>query len=63
MKHELSDGDEEKNEDEGDKKEIKKTSKKPKGAKHVNNLASFNSNYKESSSESDSLDMGKVRVK
>ncbi|KAA0725233.1 Tubby protein -like protein [Triplophysa tibetana] len=55
-KHDLSDSDED--EDEGDKQEIKKTSKKPKGAKNVYNLASFNSNYKESSSDSDSQDIG-----
>lgn len=60
-KHDLSDSNEERNEDEGDKKEIKKTSKKPKGAKNVNNLASFNSNYKESSSDSESENIGRVR--
>ncbi|XP_056628140.1 tubby protein homolog isoform X2 [Triplophysa dalaica] len=58
-KHDLSDSNEERNEDEGDKKEIKKTSKKPKEAKNVNNLASFNSNYKESSSDSESENIGR----
>jgi len=60
----LSDSEEEKqNEEEEDKKsKAKKTSKKSKkGAKNNNDIASLNSNYKEPSSDSDSLDMGKVR--
>jgi len=54
----LSDSEEEKqNEEEEDKKsKAKKTSKKSKkGAKNNNDIASLNSNYKEPSSDSDSL--------
>lgn len=56
----LSDSDEEKKDDEEEKKrKIKKPPKKAK--KGAKSIASLNSNYKESSSDSDSLDMGKVR--
>uniref|UniRef100_A0A673J8Z0 Si:dkey-220f10.4 n=1 Tax=Sinocyclocheilus rhinocerous TaxID=307959 RepID=A0A673J8Z0_9TELE len=49
-------------EEEDKKREAKKTSKKSKkGAKNYDSIASLNSNYKEPSSDSDSLDMGKVR--
>ncbi len=60
----LSDSEEEKEdkEEEDKKKEAKKTqNKSKKGAKNDDSIASLNSNYKEPSSDSDSLDMGKVR--
>ncbi|KAI2658493.1 hypothetical protein H4Q32_016579 [Labeo rohita] len=58
----LSDSEEEKEEEkeEDKKREAKKTPKKSKkGAKNDDSIASLNSNYKEPSSDSDSLDMGK----
>ncbi|XP_051530341.1 tubby protein homolog isoform X1 [Myxocyprinus asiaticus] len=62
MRCHLSDSGEEKEDEKEEeyKKEVKKTPKKPKKrAKNNENLASLNSNYKESSTDSDSLDMGK----
>ncbi|XP_067286673.1 tubby protein homolog [Pseudorasbora parva] len=52
----LSDSEEEKEES---KKSEAKAKKSKKGAKNNNDIASLNSNYKEPSSDSDSLDMGK----
>uniref|UniRef100_A0A8C2AH07 Si:dkey-220f10.4 n=1 Tax=Cyprinus carpio TaxID=7962 RepID=A0A8C2AH07_CYPCA len=49
-------------EEENKKREVKKTPKKSKKeAKNDDSIASLNSNYKEPVSDSDSLDMGKVR--
>uniref|UniRef100_A0A8C1WVV0 Si:dkey-220f10.4 n=1 Tax=Cyprinus carpio TaxID=7962 RepID=A0A8C1WVV0_CYPCA len=62
MRCHLSDSEEEKEdeEEEDKKREAKKTPKKSKkGAKNNDNIASLNSNFKEPSSDSDSLDMGK----
>ncbi|KAL1264338.1 hypothetical protein QQF64_004693 [Cirrhinus molitorella] len=62
MRCHLSDSEEEKEdeEEEDKKREAKKTSKKSKkGANNNDSIASLNSNYKEPSSDNDSLDMGK----
>ncbi|XP_051770032.1 tubby protein homolog [Ctenopharyngodon idella] len=61
MRCHLSDSEEEKqDEEEEDKKsKARKTSKKSKKGAKNNDIASLNSNYKEPSSDSDSLDMGK----
>ncbi|KAK9965542.1 hypothetical protein ABG768_004629 [Culter alburnus] len=61
MRCHLSDSEEEKqDEEEEDKKsKARKTSKKSKNGAKNNDIASLNSNYKEPSSDSDSLDMGK----
>lgn len=63
MRCHLSDSEEEKqDEEEEDKKsKARKTSKKSKKGAKNSDIASLNSNYKEPSSDSDSLDMGKVR--